>query len=123
MDVDHRVAPGSVQPANLTRYTECLTSASRPGLRQDGHRGIVVSVLGPAGVWPAAPIAIQTGSGHIYRQGLGGRLITPAALRAVRARVPEPALAALPPLNGWHHLHAIPVPNLVIVILLKEAHG
>ena len=35
MAIDYLNAPGSVQPANLTRYTECLTS---PGLLgQGGH--------------------------------------------------------------------------------------
>ena len=48
---DYAHAPDSVQPASLTRFTECLT---RPDLLgQDSHRGIAVSTKDS----PAAPVA------------------------------------------------------------------
>ena len=117
----HLDAPGSVQPANITRYTECLISPPEYphlGLGQDGHRGIVVSVLGPRGVWPVAPIQVWTGDGHIFRQRLTRYSLTSAALKIAMRLEPEDQLPALLP-----GLNAIPVPDLTIVINLKQTPG
>ena len=102
-------------PLDLTRYTQCLTSEEWLG--PDGHRGIAVSTQGPAGVWPVAPAAVWTGSGHIYRQVLGHDDTT---LPALRAALPLLAEHELPDVS---RLAAHSVPNLSVVIHLPETHG
>ena len=110
-------APIIFQPANLTRYTECLTSPEWLG--QYGHRGIAVSRQGsgPWPFWPIAPAAVPATNGHIYQQLLRRESITPAARRAATelGRADQ-----LPDLES--QLAYIPVPNLYVVVLLSR-HG
>ena len=116
---DYALAPDSIQPANLTRYTECLTRPELPGLGPDGHRGIAISRDGPEGVWPTAPVAVAAAEGRIFLQVLTRALITPAAIEAVLRDDPTIPLPIQLP-NFRRRLATIPVPKLWVAIHLEK---